>query len=631
MLRRWGEGWLGFLCLLLACASFGAVAGKVRTLSVAAPVLAGETRPVAIEGVIAEIDAGARLRRIRLAVTAMEGVSPAETPRYVRFSVRGEIAFAPGRSVRCRAILSPPPRPVVPGDYAFHRDAWFQQLGAVGFSVGECRPLARAPPSDLWSGASFYIGALRRAIAEHVHQTAGLEGGGMAASMISGDRSFITPEDAEALRVSGLAHLISISGVHMVLAGGAFFIFVRMLWPLFEPLALRIPVQRIAAAAAIVACSLYFLISGGEVATQRAYIMALIGFGAKLLDRPAISLRSLAVSMVCVVALQPETVVTPGFQMSFAASAALVALYEIWPRLESPGARNPLARIRGWVVGAVATSLAASAATFPFALYHFDRAATWSVLANIAASPIIMLWTTPAAVAAAIASLVGFEEHLFGLMGESLAWVMRIAHIASDASPNVSLPVFGTTSMVAAACGIGLFVVLNGFARLVAFIPAGIALALWMGSPRVVGYVSAVGAVYLRTGETWLLADAWRGESGMRPLAVGPSPGTAPCDGLDPSARCVFEMEGGRVELAPVPSALSGEPGVIGDDSPLRSSRQNVCPQSGTLTYIPDGPAAPLRVDPCAIAGRGGGAIEAGPFGRRLRLAPPEGRRPWTG
>lgn len=151
----------------------------------------------------------------------------------------------------------------------------------------------------------------------------------MAAAMVAGDRSFITPDDSEALRLSGLAHLLSISGVHMVLAGGVIFFAIRLLWPFIEPLALRVPSVKAAALGAVLACTLYFAISGGEVATQRAYIMALVGFGAKLFDRPALSLRSIAVSLAMVVLLQPEAVVTPGFQMSFAASGTLIALYDI--------------------------------------------------------------------------------------------------------------------------------------------------------------------------------------------------------------------------------------------------------------------------------------------------------------
>jgi competence protein ComEC len=629
VLRRWGDGWMAFAFLLLAFASGGAVAGKVRVALLDAPVVPQETRPVSIEGVIAEIDAGARNRRLRIEVSAIEGLSPAETPRYVRFSVRGDIAFSPGRAVRCRAMLSPPARPVVPGDYAFQRDAWFQQLGAVGFSVGDCVPLSRPVSDRLSDRIRLYLGALRRAISEHVNESGGGGGGGVAAAMIAGDRSFIDVDDAEALRVSGLSHLISISGVHMVLAGGAFFIAIRLLWPLLEPLALRVPAPRVAAAGAIVAVTLYFLISGGEVATQRAYIMALIGFGAKLFDRPAISLRSLAVAMVVVVALQPESVLTPGFQMSFAASAALVALFEIWPRLEGEGPRGVFERMRGWAVGAVSTSLAASAATFPFALHHFERAAMWSVLANVVASPVISLGTTPAAVAAAVASSIGLEEAFFWLMARSLDVVLWIAHTASAASPEVSLPVLGPVAMAASATAIALFVVFTGFGRLLALLPAALALGLWLNSPRVVGYVASDGAVYVRTAGDWVLIDAWRGESGLRPMAIRDRPAKAPCPDADSDPRCALEIVGGRLELvrpAPPVEPKSHEDDRRGDDPEPKP----VCIDGGIARFLPATAATPLEFAPCDLARRGGAVIESGPNGRRLRLAPAVADRPWT-
>ena len=238
----------------------------------------------------------------------------------------------------------------MPDDYVFHRDAYFQQLGGVGFSTGKCEPLPTPPPATLVERAGYWIGALRRAIAAHVYEAAGEKGGGMAAAMVAGDRSFITPDDAEALRLSGLAHLLSISGVHMVLVGGIVFFAIRLLWPLLEPLALRVPSVQAAALGAVIACTLYFAISGAEVATQRAYVMALIAFGAKLFDRPALSLRSVAVALFVVVLLQPESVVTPGFQMSFAASASLIALYEIWPKLDRP---TVPAFCRAWAHGSL--------------------------------------------------------------------------------------------------------------------------------------------------------------------------------------------------------------------------------------------------------------------------------------
>lgn len=136
VLRRRHGGLLALSFALLACIGLGAIAGKVRTLLMEAPVLHQEIGPVRIEGIVAEIDASERSRRIRIAPRAIEGLSPEQTPKYVRFSYKGDIPFGPGRAVQCTAILSPPPRPVVPGDYEFNRDAYFQQLGAVGFATG---------------------------------------------------------------------------------------------------------------------------------------------------------------------------------------------------------------------------------------------------------------------------------------------------------------------------------------------------------------------------------------------------------------------------------------------------------------------------------------------------------------
>lgn len=238
---------------MLACIGIGAVAGKIRTQLVAAPILKEQIGPVRLEGVVAEIDASERSRRVRIDVRAIERLSPEQTPEFVRFSYHGEMPFSPGRAVACRAILSPPPRPVVPGGYEFHRDAWFQQVGGVGFSTGGCEPLANPPPADALGHVFYWLGAVRRAIAVPVNAAAGEGGGGISAAMVSGDRSFISPADAEALRLSGLAHLLSISGVHMVLVGGIVFFIIRFLWPLIEPLALWVPSVKAAALGAILA------------------------------------------------------------------------------------------------------------------------------------------------------------------------------------------------------------------------------------------------------------------------------------------------------------------------------------------------------------------------------------------
>lgn len=610
-LVRWrGVSGLALLLAMLACVGIGAIAGKVRSGLVAAPLLKEQIGPVRIEGVIAEIDASERSRRVRIDVRAIERLSPEQTPEFVRFSYRGEMPFDPGRAVACRAILSPPPRPVVPGDYEFHRDAWFQQLGAVGFSIGACEPLAMSPPANAMDQFSYWLGAVRRAIATHVNEEAGEGGGGMSAAMVSGDRSFITPADAEALRLSGLAHLLSISGVHMVLVGGMVFFLIRFTWPLIEPLALRVPSVQAAALGAIIACTLYFTISGMEVATQRAFIIALIGFGAKLFDRPALSLRSLAVALAVVVLFQPEAVVTPGFQMSFAASGALIALYEIWPKMDRPDRPGMFSRVSGWIVAAAATSLVASLATMPFALHHFDRAALFSVLANIVSTPVITLWTTPAAAMAAIAAPFGFDEPFLWLMGKSLEVVLFIARYSVEISPEFDLPRLGGTGMALAAVAISLFCVFTRRGRAFAFVPAVAAIAIWLSSPQAVGYVADDGSVFLQDESAWLELTDWRADNGLNPLIIGDKIAKAPCPGK--GSACQLDVIAGRAAIDPHPEPAA-----------------NGCPSSSLLS-IQSATGQRVTVYPCEITGKGGAAIDLANGALTLRMAQMQSGRAWT-
>jgi competence protein ComEC len=612
ILRVRHGGLLALMFGLIACAGLGAVAGKVRTDLMAAPMLHREIGPVRIEGIVAEIDSNERNRRIRIAARAIEGLTPEMTPKFVRFSYKREITFGPGRAVACKAILSPPPRPVVPGDYQFHRDAYFQQLGAVGFAIGECELLPTMPPSTFMDRVSYWIGALRRTLATHVYEQAGEKGGGMSAAMIAGDRSFITPEDAEALRLSGLAHLLSISGVHMVLAGGIVFFFIRFTWPLAEPIALRVPAVKAAAFGAIVACSLYFVISGMEVATQRAYVMALIAFGAKLFDRPALSLRSVAVALFAIVLLQPESVVSPGFQMSFSASAALIALYEIWPKIDRPDRPGVLARIGPWIIGTVATSFVASTATMPFALHHFDRAALFSIIANVLSTPIITLWTTPAAAMAAIAAPFGFEEPFLALMGRSIEVVLDISRWSVEASPEFDLPRLNGAGLAWAATAIAIFCLASRRGRLFALIPFTAMIVAWLGAPQAIGYVAADGSVFLKAEKGWLELANWRSDNGLNPLIIGDDIRKAPCPKDGP---CDLQLPSGDFRIA--------EPS-IPDALPVGG-----CKSASTLEFTAPG-QPPAPIDACAYVDKGGAVLEDASGRLHIRTAEMQSGRAWT-
>ena len=163
---------------------------------------------------------------------------------------------------------------------------------------------------------------------------------------------------------------------------------------LIPALASRHPIKKWAALGALVAAAFYLLLSGAEVATQRSFIMTAIVLIGVMVDRPALTLRTLAVAAFGVLLLAPEAVVHPSFQMSFAATLALIAAYERGlPWMMPAPTRSLGARVALWggreIVGLMLASLVAGLATTPYAAFHFHRLAPYGVLANLLAMPVV--------------------------------------------------------------------------------------------------------------------------------------------------------------------------------------------------------------------------------------------------
>ena len=532
----------GLLLLITFLTGFAACQAKAHL--VRAPVLLEQMGPVQLEGKLEGIEAARSAGdvRLRISVRAIEGWDSTITPLRVRVTQRQATQIQPGRSIACRVLLSPPPAPVAPGDYDFQRQAWFQQLGAVGLVLGECHPAPIHIPSvHVLELAKQYISNARRELASHVYQRAGPEAGGLAAAMIAGDRSYMSVEDVEALRGSGLAHLMAISGMHMGLAAGIFFFGLKRALLLVEPLALRLPPDKIAAIGALMACTSYLLISGASVATQRAFIMTSVALSAVLMNRSAVTMKSLAVAMIIVVLIQPETVVTPGFQMSFAATAALIALYEDWPNRFH---RSRFERWRGRFFAVVATSVTASLATAPFSAFHFGRVAEWGILANIVASPVLAGWTTPTAALAIVTSPFGGDSFFLGWVGKSLELIQTIAREASVRSTGTQLALPHRSVFISQILALALFAILRNRWKLLSLPVAAGGLIVWSFTPTASVILTTDQHVYVKTKEaeeTILQGDEPNGQwqflsmphsprqSSLRPMSFQTKPGQIDC------------------------------------------------------------------------------------------------------
>jgi competence protein ComEC len=427
------------LGLIAACA-IGFSAAKLRTDRVAAPVLFHRTGAVMMKGVVEGTQLHGKGIRLVLATRQIGHMRSDRMPARVRVSVRsGAENLKPGDLISVRAVLMPPPSPASPGDYDFGRAAYFLRIGAVGFSFG--KPVLIAHHAPGWSDRIVtHIEFLRWRMTQHIHSVLPGSIGGIAAALITGDRGAISAGDESALRDAGLAHVLAIAGLHMALVGLGLFWAVRAVLALFPFIALVWPIKKWAAMAALGGATFYLIISGAAVPATRAYVMLASMLLAILFDRPALSMRSVAMAAAIVLLSRPESIIEPGFQMSFAAVVSLVAVAE-WERSRpfQEGRFWPLPGVRRYMRGIAITSFVGSVATAPFAAFHFDRATHYAVLGNLLAMPIMGFLTMPAAAAAVLTMPLGLDRIPLIVMGYGIESMLVVGRWVSGLPGAVSI------------------------------------------------------------------------------------------------------------------------------------------------------------------------------------------------
>ena len=296
---------------------------------------------------------------------------------------------------------------------------------------------------------------LRAGLTERITTAAPGQGGAIVAAVVTGKREAISESSRAALRDAGLAHLLAISGLHMGLATGIIFFAVRGALAAIEPIAIRFPIKKWAAAAALASGFFYLLLSGAAWSPRRAFIMTAILFVAILVDRRAFSLRNVAIAATVILLTTPEALFHPGFQMSFAAATALIACYELWRRVADPMRDFSFnARLKRYAIGLVVTDLVASLATAPFALYHFNRVAIFSLPANVLAMPLMAFWIMPAAVIGLVLAPFGLDGPAWVVAARGVDTILAIGAEVSSWPGAVSYtPQWPTGALVAIVAG----------------------------------------------------------------------------------------------------------------------------------------------------------------------------------
>lgn len=424
---------LVLLPLLALVAGFTVV--QARTAMVAAPVLSSRHGPVELEGRLISVEPLGQGMRLLLDHPRIERLSQAATPARVRLVWRGETAeqsLHPGDRINLLAVLLPPPRPAAPGAFDFARAAYFERLGAVGYALRMPRLVASAPalgPLDAWK---LWWESARSRLATRIRSVLPGETGAVAAALMTGQRGAIPEDVLQAMRNSGLAHLLAISGLHLGLVAGLVFAALRAALALVPFLALRWPIKKWAAGCGLLAASGYLFLVGAPVPTQRAFLMVGIVLIAVIFDRTAISLRLVAFAAFLVLLLTPESLLGASFQMSFAAVIALVAAFERL-RLDLGGrlGEGPSRRLGFYLWSLALTSLIAVAATAPLAAFHFNRVSSFGLLANLVAVPLTAFWIMAWALLAYLLWAFGLEALALVPMGWGIDLLLAVARAVS--------------------------------------------------------------------------------------------------------------------------------------------------------------------------------------------------------
>lgn len=451
------------LALGAGCLSVWARSELVGTEAIMRPMV------VDIEGRVLSREEQPAQSRTRLVLGARLPERAGETRVRVNLPAdKDDPALVAGAAVALRARLMPPAPPMLPGGYNFARTAWFSGLAATGSVIGKVEVVRPGP------GGGALVRA-KAALAKHVQGRIGGSEGGIATALATGDRGAIAEADAQAMRDAGLAHLLSISGLHVSAVIGAAYVLAIRLLALWPWLALRVRLPIVAAGVGALAGIGYTLLTGAQVPTVRSCIGALLVLAALALGREALSLRMLAVAAFLVLLLWPESIVGPSFQMSFAAVLAIVALSAAEPVRRFLAPREEGLAMRGlrFFGMLLLTGVVIEIVLMPIGLFHFHRAGAYGALANIVAIPLTTMIIMPVEALALVLDLAGLGAPAWWVVEAAIAAVLGLAHwISGQPGAVTTLP----------AMGAGAFAL---------FVVGGLWLALWSGPIRYWGLVPA--------------------------------------------------------------------------------------------------------------------------------------------
>ena len=373
---------LGTLLLLLAALVGGFALMTYRANTQDTPLLQRPLYGVPFQGCIIRVEPHRRGARLTLSAVDLAWVD--SPPSRIRLTTRQH--FQTGDCIAGRAGLLPSSGALHPGGYDFARHNFFQGLGASGFIMGTAQILDRPTEQSMSQHWTSLWDGLRLSLVQSIQDTLPPEQQALVIVFLTGQKGKLTDAQLDAMRKSGLAHLLAISGLHMGLLAGLLFGGIRFALALWPAVAVQWPIKKISAACAIVGCFAFLQLIGTPVPAERAFIMTALALIAIILDRNPFSFRLVFIAALIILLHSPSIVVTASFQLSFAAVLALIGFSFAFSTSSQQTNRRG---VLWWLYNLFLCSLVASLATLPFVAFHFQTVSLLGIPANMLAVP----WT----------------------------------------------------------------------------------------------------------------------------------------------------------------------------------------------------------------------------------------------
>ena len=459
----WKKGRFFFGILTLVC--FGCVWIQLKTLIVSKNLDLGIDKVDYVQGQILRVEYNMKGKQ-RLVLQNVQDFDGRSYLGNFKFTLRGKYEnLKAGDCVELVARIMPLPKPSIVGGYQFDRKSFYGGIAGNGYALSSVNQISCPFKPSLKNKFLWKIDFLRKNIVERIKSVLPPDEAAIVAAIMAGDRSLISQELTNSYRNSGLAHFLSISGVHMSMLAGLMFFFVRLLLALVPKISLNYDTKKIAAFSSLLLSAFYLLISGAEVPTQRAFLMTMVVLLGVLFDRRAISVRTICFAAFFVLLLSPEALIGASFQMSFAAVLCLIAFYEkyasVLHRYLNGDGQTQQSRLLWFVkvvwaylLGIVITDFVASLATLPFAIYHFNQISIYTTVGNFLSGPIIGLIIMPFMLLSLLLMPLGLDVYLLKIVGWGVFCVNEITREVSSWNGAgfrvLSMPLWGFLLIV---CG----------------------------------------------------------------------------------------------------------------------------------------------------------------------------------